>query len=85
MISGDAEEPLDDASDPQKRRPKIPPKLETNTLISKVERKKAKVVGWLMIVEGVLMMLMEMKDGEERERERQEEGGCSSAGARILL
>lgn len=31
--SGDAEEPLDDASDPQKTAPKNPPKLETNTLI----------------------------------------------------
>lgn len=44
MISGDAEEPLDNASDPQKMAPKNPPKLEINTLISKPkEIKKAKV------------------------------------------
>lgn len=83
-----AEEPLDDASDLQKRRPKIPPKPETNTLISKSNERKQR---WWMNDDdnGGCVLMMEMKDGEERgkgkTRDKRRKEAVRPAGAWILL
>jgi len=85
-----AEEPLDDASDLQKRRPKIPPKPETNTLISKSNERKQR---WWMNDDddngGCVLLMMEMKDGEERgkgkTRDKRRKEAVRPAGAWILL